>query len=688
MSGNNNLSKQKKHWRRHDMSKYVAIHQNIAFCIILSLLLVLLTQVSYLPIVVSVSFAACITTLWWFFKKQKHVPKLLTYLLASISLIAIYIQHQSFLGVDAGVAVLATFLFAKALESKNRRDVVILFNFALFVAASSFLFSQSFFMAMMVLLCLLSCLLGLYRIQTTAFEQQNHEGKIAFKQDVTYVSKFLLLALPFFLLLFIFFPRLPPLWHIPIPENKATTGINDSMSPGDIAELSQSSALAFRILGDLKYLPPRQDLYWRALVLDEYDGQTWTSNFVNQQPLNYTATQMRHFQKGWDYQYLAADPAVIWVMGLETSIPLERRYYNRHDWGLMPYRLTQRVEPIPLRWIGQTIPEQHPNQDYIERLNTKTIRFYDPKAQQLAEKLWQGSGQQPEVYIRNVLNWYKDNRFAYTLTPGTLGQNRIDEFLFESKKGFCEHYASSFVMLMRYVGIPARVVTGYQGGQFAPDKKSWEVRQLDAHAWAEVLIDHEWQRIDPTAIVAPERIDTGMQDFMQQDRNIFGEHSTWNSQNYALLTKLRIWSDYASFQWQSKVVGYNAESQKNWLTKLGLSSVYSLIVILIISMIALVVFFILWPRIQRYYKQDPLLYAIQKFNQRLKLEQQKQNAETFKQWLFRLQQHYSALIMIEDIVFLTEVHAKMTYANMPLSSQEIEKFKYLLKCYTDVLKSV
>ena len=660
------------------------INAKIHTSIVLTLSLILIAQMAFIPVLLSIIFAISILCIWIYLKRQQPFPKIGTFLLTVLALGSIYLSYQSFIGVEAGVAVLSTFLFAKSLESKNRRDLIILFNFALFVAASSFLYSQSFGMAIVIVLCLISCLIGLYRIQTSEFEQEPTTQRAALQQDAKHVAKFILYAIPFFLLLFIFFPRLPPLWHIPIPENKGVTGISDSMSPGDIAELSQSSALAFRIIGDVSKLPPRSELYWRALVLDEYDGQRWTSSFVNQQPLMRQPMDSSPVPVGWNYQYLAADPSVFWIMGLEKSIPVERRYYNRQDWSIVPRRLTQRVEPIPLQWIGTQYDPQAVGQ-YLARINTQVQRRLDPQAQQLAQRLYMQSAEDPRRYVQNVLNWYQQNNFVYTLKPGQLGQNRIDEFLFNSRQGFCEHYASSFVMLMRYVGIPARVVTGYQGGELAPDRKSWEVRQLDAHAWTEVWLDQKWQRFDPTAMIAPQRIDGGMQNLLSQDERVWSNNSTWTSQNNQWMTKMRVWSDYASYQWQSKVVGYNAESQQNWLSKLGLSSVYSSIVVLLGSIALLILAYILRIYLKARQAQSPFDRAIQQLNQSLADDLKKQPAETFHHWMQRLSQQ----VKVENqsaFIEAIRIFEKYLYSGAELTDQELKKFKYLLKTCADSLK--
>ena len=662
------------------------IQPSIQRAILLTLALVLATQVLYIPIATSlVFFIIWLCLLLNMRVNKKPLSKVWTYLLTLSALISIYLSHKTFIGVDAGVAVLTTFLFAKSLETKNKRDVIILFNFALFVIASSFLFSQSFGMAVLVLLALMSCFVGLYRLQTADFEQTQQAEFQSLKHDVAHVGKFIALAVPFFVVLFLFFPRLPPLWHIPIPENKATTGISDSMSPGDIAELSQSSSLAFRIIGDVNALPPRSGLYWRAMALDEYDGSKWTSHFVNQQATQFDVAQIQQ-GKTINYQYLAADPSVMWVMALEQSVPIEPRFLLGQDGRISPYRLTARTEPIQLKWLGIATPPQSLQLKWLSKLNTRYVHHLDHKSQRLAHELWRKSGADPERYIAQVFHWYQNNNFAYTLSPGVLGQNRIDDFLFGSRQGFCEHFASSFAMLMRYVGVPARIVVGYQGGQLAPDAKSWEVRQLDAHAWTEVFLNGKWQRFDPTAIIAPQRIDGGMQDYIEQDRSIFGaKQSTWTYQQFSMMKKLRVWSDYASYQWQSKVVGYNAESQQQWYKKLGVDSAFAGGLMMILGISGIGLLYAAWLLWQKQKLMNPFDRVIYQFSKKLSASQQKQTAESFRHWMKRLsidllpdeQQNFDLSI---------QLYEQNIYASNVLSLEDVQRFKKVLKSCTQSIK--
>lgn len=669
------------------------MNKSIQISILVALSLIWLAQLAYMPIALSILFLVNLLGLGWYYQKINahqtfnfprvlfQAPKLL---FAFFALLIIYIDTQTFLGIEAGTAVLSTFLFAKALETKSKRDFIILFNFALFVSASLFLHSQSFAMAVLVLCCLISCLVGLYRVQTANFEIAQPVLQ-SLKNDSLHILKFIGLALPFFILLFLFFPRLPPLWQIPIPNHQAVTGLSDRMSPGDIASLSQSSALAFRIIGDMKQFPNRNELYWRAMVLDHYDGTTWTSESSNKQSKSYS--KITGQQDGFHYQYLAGDPAQQWITGLEKSIPIEQRLELHQDWSITPKQLVQRVQPVELQWIGSRVQDvQVPAfEQWMLKNNLKYPKNRDLQAQKFALAMFHQSQENPDTYIQNILNWYKKENFVYTLAPGKLGNHRIDEFLFQSRQGFCEHYASSFVLLMRYVGIPARVVTGYQGGELAPDGKSWEVRQLDAHAWAEVYQQGQWHRIDPTAIIAPMRIDQGMQTTIEGNAAIFGDgaYSNIRFQHSSILRTLRVWSDYASFQWQSKVVGYDAEKQSGWMKKLGLTSVYSYGLVLILGIIGLLMVYWGVTKLFRVKQMSELERLIFKFNRQLSKDDQKVESETFQQWMSRLASRVEEKKSFEQA---NKVFQKITYLDNE-NQQDIQEIKKLLKECSNALKA-
>ena len=669
--------------------------------IFLSLGLILVAQVAFSPLYLSFVFVLMMLVLFLHFKKQKQdqnaqLSKWLKMGLVGLALVAIYLSYGSFIGVEAGTAALAVFLFGKSLELKNKRDLIIFFNFALFVSASLFLYSQSIWMALMVVCCLVSCLFGLYRIQTTEFKQVPQQILSAARHDIGHIFKFIGLAVPFFIILFLFFPRFPPLWHVPIASDQGVTGISDRMSPGDIAELSQSSALAFRIIADLKQLPAQHELYWRAMVLDEYDGTTWTSHVSNQ--YSFQINRQNLDSPGIRYQYLAADQRQKWVTGLEKTIPLERRLNLHQDYSITPNRLVQRNQPISLLWVGQDFNNVNLElNDAQKKRYTLYPQHLDQQAQALAKRLFDQSQSDPNRYVENVIQWYRQQQFKYSLQPGRLGNHRVDEFLFKSKEGFCEHYASSFVMLMRYVGIPARVVVGYQGGQAAPDEQSWEVRQLDAHAWTEVFLNQQWIRVDPTSIIAPQRLDLGMQNYLSNDQSAFGDEqfSNFKYQQFSALKQLRIWSDYASFQWQEKVVGFDSERQKKWMSLLGIKSNYAFGILIIAGLFAVgVIYYLVW-RFRTFNQQTRINRILNRFTQKLSVDQHNRKGESFKSWMLRLA-HEASLTeskMVVDENFdlsselgmLTNLHHEIVYLNQD-SKENLDQFEFLLNRYTNILK--
>ncbi|MHA3059651.1 transglutaminase family protein [Acinetobacter sp. ANC 4636] len=611
------------------------MNKQIQFLLLGVLLLILLAQIAFAPVSLLVAYAVVWLVTLRIFGRQKSLvlPAVFRVSFIVVGLACIYLQYRTFFGVEAGVAFLSLCLYGKALESKDKRDALVSFNFALFVFASLFLYTQAFYMAILVFLGVIVSLLGLYAIQKADFTEHALPNKKELWTDTLHIFKAILFALPFFIILFLFFPRLPPLWYIPLPDqNKAVTGVSDTLSLGDIAELSQSNALAFRIVLPVSSLPPRSELYWRAMVLDHFDGQKWNSSEINQQWQTEEQPQLAQ-AKRLNYSYLQADPEQRWVMGLEYSVPASQRYVLRQDGSIVSRRPVQTTQPIALTWVSvSSIDRLLP--EYVRYINLQ-LPETDPRSKALAAQLYQESGQQPEHYIQYVLNWYRQNKFSYSLSPGTLQGNRVDQFLFQTRVGFCEHFASSFVVLMRAVGIPARVVVGYQGGQPAPDNQSWEVRQLDAHAWAEVWVDQHWQRIDPTALIAPQRIDNGMQNYLSETHQQ-NSSTLFSPQRMSLINQLRVWSDYASYQWQSKVVGYDVEQQRSWLQSWGVNSQTKSLWVLITTILSILLLYIaviVWRNRPQRTQYEKLIHQ---FNQRLDQDLQKMPEETFQKWMLRL----------------------------------------------------
>jgi len=309
-------------------------------------------------------------------------------------------------------------------------------------------------------------------------------------------------------------PRLPgPLWSMP-EDATATTGLSDTMSPGSIGQLSLSDAVAFRVEFD-DQIPDVSDLYWRGPVLSEFDGRNWgVSQWRQEAPpqysgpaenrVNYTITLQPHRQRWLFALDMAASLPSSYYASQNSDASLSRVLGRRYDDGqIMAFETISRT----LRYrqssvLSSTFPMLDPqrrNTLYLPGRNTRTIGFAIKMRQQSASD---------SAFADNIMQHFNEQPFRYTLQPQVLGHTPVDEFLFDSREGFCEHFASAFVVMMRAAGIAARVVTGYQGGEL--NKDYMIVRQSDAHAWAEAFIDGAWTRFDPTSAVAPNRIERGL----------------------------------------------------------------------------------------------------------------------------------------------------------------------------------
>ena len=369
----------------------------------------------------------------------------------------------------------------------------------------------------------------------------------------------MLQAVPVMLILFVLFPRIPgPLWGLPQDANSGMTGLGDSLQFGNISNLTQNSSIAFRV--QFKGAAPAQNqLYWRGPVLWHQEDRHWTmsssqiglqpeSLITQGTPIEYTITLEPH-NRTW-----------MLMLDMPTLIPADAKL--THDYSVVadkPVRTRTRYAGTSFNTytLGANLGER-------ERILSLQINEGEnPKTVQLA-KTWGVLSAADKINI--ALNMYRQQPFVYTLRPPVLGDNPVDDFLFKSKRGFCEHYATSFVYLMRAAGVPARIVTGYQGGEFNPNGNYYIVRQSDAHAWAEVwLADKGWVRIDPTAAVSPERVESGLADAL----NDIDELPLMARNNNAWLKKVYLNWDGVNNGWNQWVLGYDDKKQLDFLKKLS-----------------------------------------------------------------------------------------------------------------------
>lgn len=382
-------------------------------------------------------------------------------------------------------------------------------------------------------------------------------------------------AIPLMIVLFVLFPRISPLWTVPLQAPVGKTGVTDSMSPGDIALLTQSDELAFRVTFEGQ-VPRNRQLYWRGLVLSEFDGKTWqrSSQFrrgvwrSNRVAPEWTR-EIEYDGERFNYNIVFEATQQNWLFALAMpEVPLNDKLFILADYNvgtILPIRNTLRYQLSS--HLGTSLGREL--NAYWKGRYTKIPENSNPRTQQLAKSMLASASSKRE-YIDDVLRMYNQEAFIYTLKPPKLGAHGIGEFVLESKRGFCEHYAGSFVFMLRAAGIPARVVVGYQGGEYNPRGNYFSVRQFDAHAWTEVWLEGQgWVRFDPTSAVAPERIERGLEAAVEGENTFLSGSplSIFRYRQLLWLTDLRLQMDAIGHYWDAWVIGYTPETQLSFLSK-------------------------------------------------------------------------------------------------------------------------
>ncbi|MBP8195116.1 MAG: DUF3488 domain-containing transglutaminase family protein, partial [Azonexus sp.] len=487
--------------------------------------------------------------LWW---KDERLPgRWVLFLLVIVGCSGILIEFRSLFGRDAGVAMLVVFMAMKLLELKSQRDAVVVVVLGYFLLLTHYFYSQSIPTGLWLLFALWLVTATLIRL---------HGGPASTtRASLRYAASLCLQAIPFMLVLYLLFPRISgPLWGLPSDAHAGMTGLSDTMSPGSISRLAQSADIAFR--ARFSTTPPaKQKLYWRGPVMEQFDGTTWrlhdnrgTSPQLEtlSAPLRYEMTLEPHNQR--------------WILALDAPVQLPE--------GLKASNVLAVTQRLPVterrRYELAASLDYRFNVDEDPRALSRNMALppgVNPQARALAER-WRNSDHRPSAIIGQAQALFAAE-FTYTLQPPLLGQNGIDEFLFKTRRGFCEHYAGAFVFLMRAAGIPARVVSGYQGGEFNPLDGYLVIRQSDAHAWAEVWLEGQgWVRVDPTASVSPTRIETGIADALP-----FGEPLPalvqWRAD---WLRTLRYRWEAVNNAWNQHILGYDPQRQRELLSRLGL----------------------------------------------------------------------------------------------------------------------
>ncbi len=481
------------------------------------------------------------------------------WLLVAITLLAttaVVLTYGHLLGPEEGVALLVLMWALKLLETRTERDVMLVLLLGYFLVITNFMYSQSVLMALYMLGTVLLTTTLIVAVQQPALARpRSAELRLA----LTLLGQ----ATPLMVVLFLLFPRVSgPLWGMP-STSEGMTGVSDRMAPGGLSKLIQSREIAFRV-NFRGAIPDPSALYWRGPVLGYYDGWSWSVGWPAGhrlpplrdlgEPIDYVVTLEPH-KYGWLYALdmpAGAPPGATldadYTLSLPEPVGQRQRYALR---SYLHYRL------------GETTFD-----GYARRRALQLPKSGNPRTRALAHT-WRSESRSDREIVFRALQLFRDEAFYYTLSPPLLDDDPVDDFLFETRRGFCEHYASAFVLLMRAADVPARVVAGYQGGELNPVGDYLIVRQSDAHAWAEVwLSDAGWTRVDPTVAVAPERVERGLEAALPA-----GESQTLlAARGAAWLHPVILAWDALNHRWDYWVLGYGTARQAELLASLGLNA--------------------------------------------------------------------------------------------------------------------
>jgi transglutaminase-like putative cysteine protease len=463
------------------------------------------------------------------------------------------VSYRSLTGLDAGTALLTLMASLKLLETRGPRDHVVLVFIGWFLCLASFLYGQGIAAVAWVLPAVWLLSASLLNVARAGEQDQP-------LRPFRTTGMMLVKALPIALILFMFFPRLAgQFWGVPSAE-QAATGLDDEMSPGQLSELSINDTVAFRVRFDGDVPPPLQR-YWRGPVMTEFDGFTWSR-----------AAAQSYAREPVDYR----GPPVSYTVTLEPTrqrilfaLDMVRVWPGEMASQGWDYQLRTR-EPVDtvVQYRAESFPDYRAGAELGTALRRASLQLppeRNPRARELAVRMRAAAGSD-EAFIAAVLTMFREQAFYYTLTPPRLERDSVDDFLFNSRRGFCGHFSSAFTMLMRAAGVPARVVGGYQGGDWNPVGGYLIVRQSHAHAWSEVwLPGRGWRRVDPTAAVAPQRVERGLDAALPEDEPVPGRLLRQSD----LLWQARLVWDNVNANWNDWVVRYSGDSQVRLLESLG-----------------------------------------------------------------------------------------------------------------------
>jgi transglutaminase-like putative cysteine protease len=533
---------------------------------------------------------------------QRRLPSVWVLLaIAVLAMVATGLEYRTIFGRSSGIALLMIFAGLKLLEMRTHRDATMVVFLCYFLVLTNFLFTQSIPTALIMfaaLVAITGALVSFSAPQRRPVSNLRTAGLL------------LTHAIPIAAVLFVLFPRVQgPLWGMPQDAYSGVTGLTDTMSPGTLSQLSVSDATAFRALFKGRSPSPRQ-LYWRGPVLWDFDGRTWRTG-----PRRWTqADEITGGEARYEYSVVLEPHNRNWLFALETAASLPPNAWISNDGQIMSnieIRNRMRYEMVS---VAGGVRATEETRGSLARALVLPSTF-NPRTTALAQE-WRRTIPDHDALLRHAIGWLRDQRFVYTLLPPALGRNSVDEFLFDTKRGFCEHFASAFVVLMRSAGVPARVVTGYQGGDFNPLDGYITVRQAEAHAWAEVFIKDRWVRVDPTAVSMPGRLDAGMASSVPA-----GDPVPYLMRfDVAWLKSMRYNWEALTNRWNLWVLGYNTDRQREFLSRIGFTDAdWRNLATMLVTAVGLIVAGLLAWSLKRLVRPDPVQQLWLKFCRKLAL---------------------------------------------------------------------
>jgi transglutaminase-like putative cysteine protease len=515
-------------------------------------------HVPFLPFWITGAFLFCAGWRYLVERRRRALPA--AWMRAALALgcfLGVFATYSSISGVGPGSALLTIMAALKLLETRRRRDQFVLLFLSIFLVMSSLLREQYIWSVPYMFASVFVIMTAWLRMAAGASQTA--------RQSFATGARMLAYAAPLALVMWVFFPRIAtPFWAVPIDTSRAASGLSDTMSPGDISSLSLSDSVAFRVSFGGPIPEPR-DRYWRGLVLTRFNGRTWTGREPSIS--RFARDQIEPRGGRVDYEITLEPTRQQWLFALD--VPTEWSLGRAAFMG--PQQQLARTTPIDQRiaYSVTSYTDYRVGRDLSSLYRTWYSALPDgsnPRTSGLAREMHAAAGSDRD-FVNAVLNMLHEEAFYYTLEPPPLGSNPVDRFLFETRRGFCEHYASAFSVLMRSVGIPTRIVLGYQGGEVNPLGGHLIVRQSDAHAWTEVWLDDAgWVRVDPTAAVAPERVEIGA-----SDAAFDGIGETWGfSAPSRLAHQVTMAWDALNAKWNEWVLGYGPATQKSFMQWLGM----------------------------------------------------------------------------------------------------------------------